>query len=100
MDPQSSLSMQHPSGVVVRFDMSAPTVNELVERTDKLIGVLVDKGYSAAVGTAAETSGGGPPLCPIHNKPMKPSQHGGWFCPIKIADDDGSGQPVYCKATA
>lgn len=44
----------------------------------------------AATGTA--------PICPTHGKPMKPSQRGGWFCPVKLLEDDGSGKPVYCKA--
>lgn len=37
------------------------------------------------------------PLCPTHNQPMKRSKHGGWYCPVKVADDDGTGKPVYCK---
>jgi hypothetical protein len=38
------------------------------------------------------------PLCPTHNKPMKPSKYGdGWYCPVKVADDDGTGKAVYCK---
>jgi hypothetical protein len=38
------------------------------------------------------------PLCPTHNKPMKRSKFGnGWYCPVKIADDDGTGKAVYCK---
>jgi len=40
------------------------------------------------------------PLCPTHNKPMKHSQHGGWYCPVKIAEDGGDGKPVYCKQKA
>jgi len=38
-----------------------------------------------------------PPLCPVHNVRMKRSKYGGWYCPVKIADDDGTGKPVYCK---
>jgi len=38
------------------------------------------------------------PLCPTHGTPMKRSQHGsGWYCSTKIAEDDGTGKPVYCK---
>ena len=100
MEPTSELTLTHPSGCQVRFEMSAPSVAELVERTDKLISALVDGGYSVPVATAAAPSDGGPPLCPTHKKPMKPSQHGGWYCPIKITEDDGSGKPIYCKAKA
>jgi len=36
--------------------------------------------------------------CPTHGTPMKQSRHGsGWYCPQKVADDDGTGRPVYCK---
>lgn len=45
-----------------------------------------------------QATNGNAQICPTHGKPMKESQHGGWFCPVKIADDDGSGKPVYCKA--
>lgn len=41
-----------------------------------------------------------PPTCPIHQKTMLRSKHGGWYCPVRILDDDGSGKPVYCKAKA
>ncbi len=48
-----------------------------------------------AQGDAAQ--GEAAPMCPTHNKPMKASKSGGWFCPVKIAEDDGTGKPVYCK---
>lgn len=37
------------------------------------------------------------PLCPTHKLPMKPSKFGGWHCTVKVAPDDGTGRPVYCK---
>ena len=40
------------------------------------------------------------PQCPTHGQAMKPSKHGGFYCPVKIADDDGAGRPVYCKQKA
>ena len=40
------------------------------------------------------------PMCPTHKTPMKQSKHGGYYCAAKIADDDGSGKPIYCKAKA
>lgn len=27
-----------------------------------------------------------PLMCPIHGKPMKPSEHGGWFCSKKVGN--------------
>lgn len=38
------------------------------------------------------------PICPTHGKPMKQGKHG-WYCPAKIADDDGTGRPAYCRQT-
>jgi hypothetical protein len=47
---------------------------------------------------AGNDTNGNAPTCPTHGKPMQPSKHGGgWFCPVKVADDDGTGKPVYCK---
>ena len=46
---------------------------------------------------AANGNGEAAPICPSHNKPMKPSRFGGWYCPVKVADDDGSGKAVFCK---
>jgi len=37
------------------------------------------------------------PLCPTHGTPMRESQYGGWYCPVKVADDGGDGRPVYCR---
>lgn len=48
----------------------------------------------------AQSNNGNPPMCPTHNKPMKAGQRGGWYCPTRIADDDGTGKPVYCKQKA
>ncbi len=31
------------------------------------------------------------PQCPTHHRPMKPSQHGGWYCTAKNGDGE------YCK---
>ena len=38
-----------------------------------------------------------PPSCPTHNRPMQRGKRGDWYCPVKVADDDGTGKPVYCK---
>ena len=62
-------------------------------------------GNSRASPNASDQQSGGngegeAPLCPTHNQPMKPSQYGGWYCTVKIADDDGTGKAVYCKQKA
>ena len=53
--------------------------------------------------TPAQTSSSGKataeaaPTCPTHGRPMKAGKRGGWFCTVKLADDDGTGKPVYCR---
>lgn len=46
----------------------------------------------------AQPASNGAPVCPTHGTPMRESKRGGWYCPVKILDDDGSGKPAYCKA--
>ena len=49
-------------------------------------------------GNGRSASNPNAPLCPTHGTPMKPSKHGGgWYCTQKIADDDGTGKPAYCR---
>jgi len=56
--------------------------------------------------TPATTSGPRPaaaenaPNCPTHGRPMKQGKRGGWFCPVKLADDGGDGRALYCRARA
>lgn len=57
---------------------------------DDALGALMERGYMpyeppalpnptpAATGAAPAT--GQPPMCPLHNRPMKVSNYGGWFC--------------------
>ena len=53
----------------------------------------------SAGGPAAQQGEGDTPACPTHKTPMKRGKRG-WFCPVKLLDDDGTGRPVYCKCTA
>ena len=40
------------------------------------------------------------PMCPSHNTPMRLHKSGtAYFCPRKVADNDGTGKPAYCKYT-
>lgn len=52
-----------------------------------------------AAGAGARLPAPGAPSCPAHGTPMRQGRRG-WFCPAKVADDDGTGRPSYCKATA
>ena len=49
---------------------------------------------------AAASSSSAGPVCQTHGRPMKQGRRGGWFCPVKVADDDGAGRPVYCRQRA
>ena len=63
----------------------------------KLQGAL-DWLQKAGASPTTRGGNGNAPLCPAHGSPMKRSKLGsGWFCPKKIAEDDGTGKPVYCK---
>lgn len=50
--------------------------------------------------TAPDSAPTTAPMCPTHNRPMKQSQRGGWYCTAKIVEDGGDGKPVYCKQKA
>jgi len=54
------------------------------------------QGQAAAAGSSSSAG----PTCPTHGRAMKQGKRGGWFCPVKVADDDGAGRPVYCRQRA
>jgi hypothetical protein len=100
-------------GQITIGDQKART---LIDALPKLVGALADAGASAPRaadrpdrwndGPEHEPPPGvfgdeNPPRCPQHHKLMKRSQYGdrNWFCPAKVAEDDGTGRPVYCKYT-
>ena len=68
-----------------------PKVQAAIEHLNKMGAQPNGKGNGGNGGN------GNAPTCPTHGRPMKPSKHGGWYCPVKVADDDGTGKPVYCK---
>jgi len=93
-----------PAGFDVMLTLRDSDTMALMKRMHEALAWLVGKGYQptgrrgggnnqASNGNQSEA-----PLCPTHGKPMLPSKHGsGWYCPVKIADDDGTGKAVYCK---
>lgn len=69
-------------------------------RLDVALTWLAEHGATPATtsGSSTRPADSGPaPTCPTHGRPMKAGKRGGWFCPVKIADDDGAGRPVYCR---
>jgi len=93
-----------PAGFDVMLTLRDSDSRQLMNRALGALDWLVKNGF-----TPTPTRGGGnrrgnndagsgeAPSCPTHGKAMKPSQYGGWYCPVKIADDDGMGKAVYCK---
>lgn len=87
---------------------AAENISSKLSTLDKLFQALSAAGWGPVTrqnynhNSKGNSSGnaqanGEPPLCPTHGKPMKASQYGGWYCPVKIAEDGGDGKPVYCR---
>lgn len=95
-----------PQGFDIMLTLRDADTGALLKRANSALEWMLKHGYSPTRrsgnggNSGQQDNGGEPPLCPTHNKPMKASKHGGWFCTAKIADDDGTGKPVYCKQKA
>ena len=91
-----------PSGRRWLLTTRAATVGELMQRVEYLDKWLSDHAWTAGKGASAPVTQAGQaaeaPTCPTHGKPMKQGRRG-WYCPVKIADDDGTGRPAYCRQT-
>ena len=93
-----------PSGRRWLLTTRAATVGELMQRVEYLDRWLSDHAWStkaAAPSMAGQGNGqaqGETPTCPTHGQAMKQGRRG-WYCPVKIADDDGTGRPAYCRQT-
>lgn len=102
--PASATLKVNLRGYEVLFTLRDHSGRELLAKLGPALDALekmgaqpVGRQTSNLVSNINEVAGNGAPLCPTHAKPMKQSQHGGWFCTVKVADDDGAGKPVYCK---
>lgn len=73
----------------------------VLARLDAALTWLSEHGATPAAAThgrpAAAATDAAAPCCPAHGRPMKPGRSGGWFCPVKVAEDDGTGRPAYCR---
>jgi hypothetical protein len=72
-------------GVTAPLQIHAETMNEMRNALTLL------RQYEFLAETQAENGNGNAPVCHVHKTKMKPSQYGGYFCPVK----DASGS--YCK---
>jgi len=90
-----------PDGFCCQLTLRGADGADLLPQTDKAVEWLIAHGCQPMNGFKANgQSNGNAPTCPTHGKPMKPSKFGGWYCPVKIADDDGAGNAIYCKQKA
>ena len=71
-------------GITAPLSITADSVNEV----KKALRLLDTAGMLATTPPAHTDE---PPRCPVHHRPMKPSQHGGWYCTAK------NGEGEYCK---
>lgn len=96
-----------PQGFDIMLTLRDADTKALIDRAEGALTWLSSKGFQPTGRRGSGNSGnnqangnqGEAPLCPTHGKPMLPSKHksGEWFCPVKVAEDDGTGKPVYCK---
>lgn len=92
-----------PAGYDVQLTLRSEEGAELMPRALAALAWLEQHGFRPTGKQAHPASNGhgpngtGAPLCPTHGRPMKPSRHGGFHCTAKIADDDGTGRPLYCR---
>lgn len=81
------------------FD-GAATLTRLGRALDWLEGQGATPASGQRGQAAAASSSNAGPVCPTHGRPMKQGKRGGYFCPVKVAEDDGAGRPVYCRQRA
>jgi len=101
--PASATLRIEYKGYDILFTLRDSTGTDLLKKLEGAISHFEKMGIKPGHQNGHSTPSGTPgnaPNCPSHNKPMKPGNKGGWYCPVKIADDDGTGKPVYCKQKA
>lgn len=85
----------------VMFTLRGLDGRSVLGRLDVALTWLEQHGATPATTSGSSTgpaaAAGPAPVCPTHGRPMKAGRKGGFFCPVKIADDDGAGKPVYCR---
>ena len=100
----ATLRVVTPQGYEILLTNRANTMSLLLGQLAALETWLSEHNWTpaptrtaAAPAAQAQQGEGDAPLCPTHGKPMRQGKGGGWFCPVKVADDDGTGKPVYCR---
>lgn len=98
--PRSTTKWYDPHGAEHLITIPAPTVAELLDRLTILGNHLTANDWRPAGGpmpqahaNGATNDGETPPICPVHNAPMKKSKYKGWYCTKRTGDE-------YCKEKA
>lgn len=98
--PASVNVKAHYRGFDVLLTLRGDTGRDVLGRLDAALTWLEAAG---ATPTATRPSAPAPapdaPVCPAHGTPMREGRRGGWYCPAKLAEDDGTGKPAYCRHT-
>jgi len=89
-------------GLDTMLTMRGHTGAEVLTRLGTALDWLAEHGpapaptSAPAAATTAQVSAAAP-TCPTHGSAMRAGKNGGWFCPRKVAEDDGTGKPAYCR---
>ena len=97
----ASVKVLDPDGREWILTLRTSTAAELLSRVVFLGEWLTAHSWTPATAKPSASSTAATadaPTCPTHGCAMKQGRRG-WYCPTKILDDDGTGRPVYCKAT-
>lgn len=86
-----------PQGFDEMFTIRGDDPADYFNKISSLKNWLKQNGYTptgqrrANNGNGAQAPQDAAPICNLHNRPMKPSKFGGFYCPAKLAAGD------YCK---
>lgn len=98
----ASVKVCDPDGREWILTLRTTTAAELLSRVVFLGEWLTSHQWTPAASkpsTSTTAAAGDPPICPTHKRPMQRGRRG-WFCSARIADDDGTGKPAFCRQTA
>lgn len=96
--PASVNVRAHFRGFDVLLTLRADTGRDVLARLGAALDYLEANGATpTAARSGSAQAPADAPTCPTHGRPMRQGRRGGWFCPVKVSDDEGDGRPVYCR---
>jgi hypothetical protein len=95
--PAANVALELPNMTVHGFTgtliLTGESGSEIVTILKQMQAAGMQQAAPTASAASAAPAADSPPMCPIHNKPMKPSRKpGGWYCSAKVGDG-------YCSET-